>query len=68
MVEKSNEWNDGLPPEKKVGQGTCSEMCIVQLSDGRLAEDWLINGKWVVHCKRNGGVYPVRWKWKTSTH
>ena len=60
-------WNEGMPPEKKEGVGTFSDMCIVELSDGTLSEDFLINGKWVVHCKKNGGAYPVRWIWKQDT-
>lgn len=62
-----NEWKEGLPPEIKKGVGTYSEMVDVELSDGTIAEDFLINGKWVTYCKKNGGVYPVRWKWKTDT-
>ena len=52
-----------LPPQKHEGIGKYSDRVAVELSDGRIAEDWLINGKWVVHCKNNGGAYPVRWKW-----
>lgn len=55
---------DKLPPEKYEGEGSYSVRVKVELSDGRITEDWLINGKWVIHCKNNGGAYPVRWKWK----
>ena len=54
--------NEEMPEEKPRGQGRCSERVTVELSDGRIAEDWLINGKWVIHCKNNGGSYPIRWK------
>lgn len=52
-----------MPPERHEGIGTVSEKVEVELSDGRMSKDWLLNGKWVVHCKNNGGAYPVRWKW-----
>lgn len=51
-----------LPEQKPKGLGTYSEKVTVELSDGRITEDWLINGKWVIHCKNNGGAYPIRWK------
>lgn len=60
--ERWNECNKCLPHERKEGLGTVSEHVTVELSDGRIAKDWLINGKWVIHCKNNGGAYPVKWK------
>lgn len=51
-----------LPEQKKQGNGQCSEMVIVELTDGTIDHDWLINYEWVIHCKKNGGAYPVRWK------
>lgn len=51
-----------LPKQIPKGNGSYSEKVTVELSDGRIAEDWLINGRWVVHCKKNGGAYPIRWK------
>ena len=51
-----------LPEQKTQGNGKCSEMVIVELSDGTISKDWLINDKWTIHCKKNGGAYPVRWK------
>ena len=51
-----------LPSEHYEGIGTVSDRVIVELSDGRIETDWLINGKWVIFCKNNGGAYPVRWK------
>lgn len=51
-----------LPPERFEGIGTVSDQVTVELSDGRIETDWLINGKWVVFCKNNGGAYPVRWR------
>jgi hypothetical protein len=59
------EWVDCsvcLPVEKEEGQGSCSRAVEVILSDGTQSVDWLINGKWVVHCKKNGGPYPVKWR------
>lgn len=53
---------DRLPSERKEGIGTVSDRVIVELSDGNIAEDWLINGRWVVHCRKNGSAYPIRWK------
>ena len=62
-----NEWiecEDMLPDEYIEGFGTYSDRVEVELSDGEITTDWLINGKWVVHCRKNGGAYPVRWrKW-----
>lgn len=60
------ECKNKLPPERKEGIGTVSDKVTVELSDGRIATDWLINGRWVIHCKTNGGAYPVRWK--NGTH
>ena len=51
-----------LPPQRVEGECTLSDRVTVELSDGRIAEDWLINGKWVIYCKNNGSSYPVRWK------
>lgn len=59
------EWIDceeRMPEQKQDGNGTVSETVKVILSDGTESEDWLINGKWVVHCKKNGGAYPVKWR------
>ena len=52
-----------LPPQQKEGEGTCSEEVEVLLSDGTVSTDWLINGKWVVYCKKNGGAYPKKWRY-----
>lgn len=51
-----------MPEEKLEGSGSRSEMVSVMLSDGSKSEDWLINGKWVIHCKKNGGAFPVKWR------
>ena len=51
-----------MPTERKKGIGTYSDRVEVELSDGRITTDWLINGKWVIHCKNNGGAYPMRWR------
>ena len=62
-----SEWidcEDRLPEQKQDGNGAVSETVKVLLSDGREAEDWLINGKWTIFCKRNGGSYPVKWREK----
>lgn len=53
------EWIDcdvSLPPQKNEGAGRCSEMVVVELSDGTIAQDWLINDKWTIHCKKNGSA------------
>ena len=60
-----SEWIDcevSLPPQRAEGIGKCSQMVTVELSDGTISKDWLINDKWTIHCKKNGGAYPVRWK------
>lgn len=62
MAEEWIECDVSLPPQIPKGQGKCSDMVIVQLSDGSISKDWLINDKWTIHCKKNGGSYPVRWK------
>ena len=54
--------DEEMPTELKEGIGTYSDRVEVELSDGRITTDWLINGKWVIHCKNNGGAYPVRWR------
>lgn len=51
-----------LPEEKKEGQCTVSELVEVELSDGTIDRDWLINGKWVMYCKFSCKVYPIRWR------
>ena len=60
-----DDWKDcrkQMPLERIEGCGTVSDRVVVELSDGRITTDWLINGKWVIHCKTNGGAYPVKWK------
>ena len=57
-------WEDGLPPTKPYGDGTVSGKVKVLLSDGTVSEDWLINDKWVVHCKTNGGAFPIVWRYE----
>lgn len=60
-----DDWIDcdvSLPTQIQYGTGKYSKMVIVELSDGTTSKDWLINDKWTVHCKKNGGAYPVRWK------
>lgn len=62
-----NEWvlcEKEMPPQTEEGTGRKSEMVDVILSDGRSSEDWLINDRWVIHCKTNGGAYPVKWRKK----
>ena len=54
-----------MPNETYDGSGSYSREVDVILSDGTQSTDWLINGKWVVHCRKNGGPYPVKWR-KTS--
>mgnify|MGYP006052993613 CR=1 FL=1 len=51
-----------MPEEVKDGNGSRSKVVSVMLSDGTEDEDWLINGKWVIHCKKNGGAFPVKWR------
>ena len=52
-----------LPPEHKEGNGTVSDNVRVILNTGKESEDYLINGRWVWHCKLdNVGGYPVKWK------
>lgn len=53
-----------MPDQTKQGKGSFSKMVTVLLSDGTISEDWLINGKWVIHCKNSGGAYPVKWRAK----
>ena len=53
---------DEMPKERQEGCGTVSDKVSVELSDGRIETDWLINGRWVIFCKQNGGAYPIRWK------
>lgn len=63
-MEKWHNCKIELPSEKQDGIGTVSDRVTVELSDGRIETDWLINGRWVVFCKNNGGAYPVRWMYK----
>jgi len=59
------DWIDcdkAMPEEMKDGNGSRSKVVSVILSDGTEDEDWLINGKWVIHCKKNGGAFPVKWR------
>lgn len=63
-MEKWVNCDDKMPEEYSEGLGTTSRVVKVLLSDGREAEDWLINGKWTIFCKKNGGSYPVKWREK----
>ena len=59
------EWvncDDQMPEETVEGQGTMSERVTVLLTDGTISTDWLINGRWVIHCKRENTRYPIKWK------
>ena len=56
--------NDRLPKELAEGIGTHSKEVEVLLSNGKISSDWLINGKWVIYCKKNGGAYPLKWREK----
>lgn len=56
--------NDRLPKEVKEGIGTYSKEVEVLLSNGEISLDWLINGKWVIYCKKNGTAYPIKWREK----
>lgn len=53
-----------MPTQKIEGVGAYSKPVIVLLSNGEISEDWLINGKWVIHCRNNGGAYPIKWQEK----
>lgn len=53
-----------MPLQKAEGMGRRSDIVDVVLSDGKITEDWLINDRWVIHCKTNGGAYPVKWRKK----
>ena len=53
---------DRLPEEFAEGTGTRSDEVEVLLSNEEISSDWLINGKWVVYCKKNGGAYPIKWR------
>lgn len=55
---------DKLPEQKRNGMGTSSKEVEVLLSNGTISSDWLINGRWVIHCKNSGGAYPVKWREK----
>lgn len=55
-----------MPKEQKRGIGTYSERVDVILTNGELSEDWLINSKWVLHCKRDTNNYPVKWRYKCT--
>ena len=60
------EWidcKDRKPEERVEGCGTVSDRVRVLLTDGRIATDWLINGRWVIHCERESSIYPVKWKY-----
>ena len=64
-----NEWilcKDGLPDEETRGEATISKPCIVELTDGTVTEDWLINHRWVINCKDSGSPYPVKWRYKNE--
>lgn len=55
--------SDRLPPERPEGSGSVSDSVIVLLSNGKETDDFLINGRWVFHCKLdNVGGYPVAWR------
>jgi len=58
--------DDRMPEQVPRGNGRLSAMVEVELSDGTTSEDWLINDKWVIHCKTNGGAFPVRWRLKNG--
>lgn len=55
-----------LPKERQEGIGTVSDTVEVLLDTGEEDEDWLINHKWVLHCKLDSGGYPVKWRKKSG--
>ena len=55
-----------LPKERQEGIGTVSDMVEVLLNTGEEDEDWLINHKWVLHCKLDSEGYPVKWRKKSG--
>jgi len=68
--ECNSNWIDcdaQMPEQKPKGTGIYSEMVDVILSNGARSEDWLINDKWTIHCKKNGGAFPVMWRYKNGT-
>ena len=65
-LNMGNKWikcTERMPTERKEGNGTCSENVKVLLNTGKEDTDFLINGKWVWHCRLDKiGGYPVAWK------
>lgn len=55
-----------MPDEETRGEATISKPCIVELTDGTVTEDWLINHRWVINCKDSGSPYPVKWRYKSE--
>lgn len=56
---------DQMPKENNYGSGTKSNVVEVLLDNKNEDEDWLINGKWVMHCRIDStGGYPVAWRYK----
>ena len=67
MSERGIVWLDcekQLPKQKAEGSGRYSVIVDVILSDGTKSEDWLINDNWVIYCKKNGGAFPIKWRYK----
>lgn len=57
---------DRLPESRSEGKGTVSDVVEVLLTNGKITNDFLINGRWVWHCKLdNVGGYPIKWRNKS---
>lgn len=53
-----------MPAEEEGYDCTYSPMVEVMLTTGKTDEDWTINGKWTLHCKKDTeGGYPVKWRY-----
>ena len=54
---------DRLPEQHHQNNGLVSHSVEVLLNTGEITDDFLINGRWVWHCKQdNVGGYPIKWR------
>ena len=55
--------SDELPPQAGPDGAKASELVRVLLNTGEEAEDWLINGRWVLYCANNPDMpHVVAWR------
>ena len=64
--DNSNPWIDvseSMPATYPCDSGMKSDSVEVMLDTGKITDDYLLNGRWVWHCKSEGTGYPIKWRY-----